>query len=209
MWDDSGSYAVVTEQRPSASQFMAAKVLDVIARPPGCEGQAADAVSAYTQVRMEDAPKLLKIPRSQNVQRYGFNNTNGKNHGENIEDPVVPLERNLYGHPLAGLLWERQFEEVLLERGWRKVPTCEMAGKKLKISPMWKKLMKNVDLDEPTSFLDHVYLGCTQRLLMNTEECVNHEFLLQQLKKLPGWEKTSRKDGCVVQRYGRTCSKMR
>ena len=28
-----------------------------------------------------------------------------------MEDPVVPLERNLYGHPLAGLLWERQFEE--------------------------------------------------------------------------------------------------
>ena len=30
------------------------------------------------------------------------------------EDPVVPLERNLYGHPLAGLLWERQFEKILL-----------------------------------------------------------------------------------------------
>ena len=28
-----------------------------------------------------------------------------------MEDPVVPLERNLYGHPLAGLSWERQFEE--------------------------------------------------------------------------------------------------
>ena len=27
---------------------------------------------------------------------------------------MVPLERNLYGHPFAGLLWERQFEEVLL-----------------------------------------------------------------------------------------------
>ena len=24
-----------------------------------------------------------------------------------MEDPVVPLERNLYGHPLAGLLWGR------------------------------------------------------------------------------------------------------
>ena len=24
-------------------------------------------------------------------------------------------------------------------------------------------LLKNVDLGEPTSFLDHVYLGCTQR----------------------------------------------
>ena len=30
-----------------------------------------------------------------------------------MEDPVVPLERNLYGHPLAGLLWERQFETRL------------------------------------------------------------------------------------------------
>ena len=28
--------------------------------------------------------------------------------------------------------------------------------------PMWKNWMKHVDLGEPTSFLDHVYLGCTQ-----------------------------------------------
>ena len=38
-----------------------------------------------------------------------------------MEDPVVPFERNLYGHPLAGLLWERQIEKVLLEHGWEKV----------------------------------------------------------------------------------------
>ena len=28
---------------------------------------------------------------------------------------------------------------------------------------MWKVLNKEVDLGEPTSFRDHVYLGCTQR----------------------------------------------
>ena len=28
---------------------------------------------------------------------------------------------------------------------------------------MWKVLNKEVDLGEPTSFLDNVYLGCTQR----------------------------------------------
>ena len=28
---------------------------------------------------------------------------------------------------------------------------------------MWKVLNKEVDLGEPTSFLDHVHLGCTQR----------------------------------------------
>ena len=36
-------------------------------------------------------------------------------------------------------------------------------GGKQNMVPMWKKLMKLVDLDEPTSILDHVYLGCTQR----------------------------------------------
>ena len=39
----------------------AAKVLDVIARLPGCAGQASDAVSANTQVKMEDAATLLRL----------------------------------------------------------------------------------------------------------------------------------------------------
>ena len=43
----------------------AAKVMDIISRLPGCAGQAADAVSAFFQVKMEDAPKLLKIPKSE------------------------------------------------------------------------------------------------------------------------------------------------
>ena len=61
--DDSGSYAVFTEQGSSASQMTAAKIMDIISRLPGCDGQATDAVSAYTQVKMEDAHKLLKIPK--------------------------------------------------------------------------------------------------------------------------------------------------
>ena len=63
--DNSGSYAVFTEQGSSASKMTAAKGVGVIARLPGCAGQAADAVSAYTQVKMEDAPALLKIPKSE------------------------------------------------------------------------------------------------------------------------------------------------
>ena len=62
--DDSGSYAIFTEQGSSASQLTAAKVMDIICcRLPGCAGQAADAVSAHTQVKKEDAPKLLKFPK--------------------------------------------------------------------------------------------------------------------------------------------------
>ena len=58
--DDSGAYAVFTEQGSSASQMTAAKVMDVIAA-----GHVADAVSACTQVRMEDAPKWLRITKSE------------------------------------------------------------------------------------------------------------------------------------------------
>ena len=61
--DDSGSCAVFTEQGSSASQMTAAKIMVIISRLPGCDGQAADAVSAYAQVKMEDAHKLLKLPK--------------------------------------------------------------------------------------------------------------------------------------------------
>ena len=50
------------EKGSSASQMTAAKIMDAIARLPGCAGQAVDAASAYTQVKLKDAPSLLEIP---------------------------------------------------------------------------------------------------------------------------------------------------
>ena len=82
----------------------AAKVMDDLARLPECAGQAADAVSAYTQVKVEDAPTLLQIPWSEcryiwiRLPRHKWPKS-----WSSTEDPVVFLDRNLYGHPLAGL----------------------------------------------------------------------------------------------------------
>ena len=73
--NDSGSDAVFTEQGSSAYQMTAEEVMDVIARLPECAGQAADAGSAYTQVNMKDAPKLLKLPKF-------FHDTSGANLGQ-------------------------------------------------------------------------------------------------------------------------------
>ena len=176
----------------------------------GCAGQEADAVSAYTKVEMEDAPKLLKIPKSEcpdiwiRLHRHKWRKS-----WSSAEDPVVPLERNLYGHPLAGLLWERQFEKILLGYGWEKVSNWEcsfvqrekglflsvyvddikLAGKKQNLDPMWKLLNKEVDLGEPTSFLDPVFFGCTQRqcekaniLWTIKEPCSNRDFPRGELK---------------------------
>ena len=60
----------------------------------------------------------------------------------------------------------------------------KLTGKKQNLDPMWKVLNKEVDLGEPTSFLDHVYLGCTQRkceiskdIVDNCRTMLNHEIL--------------------------------
>ena len=163
----------------------AAKIMDIISRLPACDGQAADAVSAYAQVKMEDAHKLLKIPKSEcpdiwiRLPRHKWPKL-----WSSMEDPVVPLERNLYGHPLAGLLWERQFEKILLKHDWEKIPNWECLfvhrEKGLFLSVYvddiknWLERNKTLIrcgnystkksiLGEPTSFLDDEDLDCTQR----------------------------------------------
>ena len=81
--EDFGSDAVFTEQGSSASQMTAAKIMDIISRLPGCVGQAADAVSAYTQVKMEDAPQIIENSKI-GVSRHLDSSTttqNGQNHG--------------------------------------------------------------------------------------------------------------------------------
>ena len=98
----------------------------------------------------------------------------------NVEDPAVPLERNLHGRPLAGLLWEGQFEGSSFGTWLGKstelgmlilfigdmddfhqlyVDDIEVAGRKQNMNPVWKKLMKLVGSWRKTSFFDHVYLG--------------------------------------------------
>ena len=125
--EDSGSFAVYTEQGSSASQMTAAKVMDVIARQPDCDGQAADVISAHTLVKMEDAPKLLKIAKSKcpdtwrRLPRHRWPKS-----WSNIEDPVVPLERNLCGRPLRWpLVGNTVRRSSAGELGWEKVPNWE------------------------------------------------------------------------------------
>ena len=54
------------------------------------------------------------------------------------------------------------------------VDDINLAGKRENIDPMWKGLNKEVDFGEPTSFLDHVYLGCTQRQCEISKDIVDN-----------------------------------
>ena len=60
------------------------------------------------------------------------------------------------------------------------VDDIKLAGKKQNISPTWKIRSKDVDLGEPTSFLDHVFLGCTHREFQISKDVVdNHRNMFE------------------------------
>ena len=77
---------------------------------------------------MEDAPAPLKLPKSEcsdmwiRPPRYKWPKS-----WSTIEEPVVRLDRNLYGHLLAGLLRKRQFEKFLQQYGWERAPTWDFS----------------------------------------------------------------------------------
>ena len=207
--------------------------MDVIARLPSCEGQAADAVSAYTQVKLEDAPKF----QSQSVQMFGyvFHDKKKQNHGRKLSIPWYLLNEiysGLLSQIAMGKAVRASFIRTWMGKKFRTGNVCsfiannvlfcqyvddiKLAGKKQNLAPMWKKFRKNVDIDEPTSFLDHVYLGCTQ------SECKPKETIIEQYTKMfesrfsagateniTGVAETSRTNGSVVPRHGGTRSKMR
>ena len=122
--DDSGAYAVFTEQGSSASQMTAAKVMDIISRLPGCDGQAADAASAYTQVKTEDAPKLLKIPKSECPDiGFVYHDTNGLNHGS-----VWKTELFLLNGICTVILWQDFYGKGNLRKSY-----CSTVGRSFPI----------------------------------------------------------------------------
>ena len=54
------------------------------------------------------------------------------------------------------------------------VDDIKLTGKKQNLDSMWKVLSKEVDLGEPTSFLVHVFLGCTQRQCQINKDIVDN-----------------------------------
>ena len=66
----------------------------------------------------------------------------------------------------------------------------KLAGKKQNLDPMWKLLNTEVALGEPTSFLDHVYLGCTQRQCEISKDIVgNYRTMFESRISAVGVEK--------------------
>ena len=104
----------------------AGKFLDAIAHFPGMSGSDSDAVGAYTQVVLDEMPEhdhvetWITLPPSQRPKSW-----------HNIEDPVVKLRLNLYGHPLAGLFWERFCDRMVKSEGFERVSGLRAPAERL------------------------------------------------------------------------------
>ena len=195
--DDSGSYAVFTEQGSFS-------ISNDSRQDHGYHLQIAwlrwtssrRSINLYPEKNGRCSQIVKKKKQNRSVQTFGFvyHDTNGQNHGPVWKTQLFLLNGICKVIFLAGLLWERQFEKILLKHGWEKIPNWEclfvhrekglflsvyvddikLAGKKQNLDPMWKLLNKEVDLGEPTSFLDHLYLGCTQRQCENSKDIVDN-----------------------------------
>ena len=102
--DDSGSYAVLTETRfISITNDGRKKSLISFHCYPRCEGQAADASQDGRKIQNRCKLTKLKCPDMwRRLPRHKW-----PNHGPVWKTQSFLLKENLYGHPLAGLLWER------------------------------------------------------------------------------------------------------
>ena len=128
----------------------AAQIMDIISRLPCSMDKQQTQNQQKTQVKMEDVHKLLKIPKSEcpdrNVQTVGFvyHDTNGLDHG------AWKIQLFLFnGICMVTVHWECLF--VHREKG-----------------------LFLVDLGEPTSFFDHVCLGCTPRQYEISKDIVDN-----------------------------------
>jgi hypothetical protein len=198
--DANGMRAVFTELKTTASLLAASKMMDVIARFPGCKGEDSDAVKAYRQVRLDKEyieelmgvggksihPETwISIPKDRQPTWW---RTKG------FKNPVVKLKLNLYGHPIAGLLWEKHCHRAIKKAGFEKIQGWEgvffhrekmlflsvyvddfrMAGCSENMTDMWITLQQDLHLDPPVPSNQSPYLGCQQHTV-SVEDSVIRE----------------------------------
>ena len=114
-------------------------------------------------------------------------------------DPVVPLNRPLYGHPYAGLCWEKYCTEAMEKCGFTKVPRWEsmyvkykdrlflsiyvddllLTGAKENMDKTWKALrdpkLGGIELDPQQPAQGNVYLGCKMSACAVDKEVVKNK----------------------------------
>ena len=173
-------------------------------RLPGCDGQAADAVFACTEVKMKDTPKYYWKFQNRNVQTFGFvyHDKNCLNHG-----PVSKTQLLFLNGICTVILWQDYCVKGNLRKSYCStvgkrfpirnafsytvnkglflsgyVDDLKLAGKKQNVIPMWYSSRKSIWENQHLSLI--MYTWCVLKdnakqakiLWTITEPCSNREF---------------------------------
>ena len=165
------------------------------------EGHAKKWVERYCELSNKTTQQLYKVS-TLCIDDHHFKEEELKSVGELSQVCSQIVQKCLYlariGRP--DILLEHYCEKVqnweCLFVNWEKelflsvyVDDIKLAGKKQNSDPMWKVLKEEVDLGEPKSFLDHVYLGCTQWECETSKDAVDSHRTMFESISVGGTEK--------------------
>ena len=158
--DESGDIAMFQNRGSSPATLESSKIVDAYGLIDGHDEEVSDAPQAYTQSWLCGSETWVVLPKEY-----------WPPHFHDIEDPVVPLDYSLYGHPDAGTFWEDKSHSKILSEGfertgwdslfWNKELRCllmvyvddfRLSGPKANLAEVWSRLRsgKNaLTLDDP------------------------------------------------------------
>jgi hypothetical protein len=106
--DEMGERALFQNRGSSPATLESSKIVDAFGLIEGNDEEVSDAPQAYTQEKLRGTEAWVVLPK-----QYW------PDHFHNIEDPVVPLDYSLYGHPDAGTFWEDKSHSKILSVGFK------------------------------------------------------------------------------------------
>ena len=233
--DDSGAYAVFTEQGSFASWMTGAIIMDVIARLPIlCRTSRWCSICLYS-CKIGGCSQIAQKFPNRNVQTCGHvvHDMNGPNHGQTLkwylsnEIFVVIHQQDDCGKDKS-----KQLYENLDGRKFRAGNVCSFIGNKSNFCQKtwttkngWKEAECRSKVEEIDDTSGHwrTHIISWSRVLgmhsagMQTEwnkywavyKAVRITYFCWEQQKITGMGKTSSTNSSVVLRHGRTCSKMR
>ena len=215
--DDSGAFAVFTEQGSSASQMTAAEVMDVIARLPDCDGQ---------ELLHSVSPHPSKIGgRSQTAQNSWVWMSRHMDTSSTTQMAEILGKHWTSSGASNAICVDTHLQDCCCRDSWRKFcwnldgkkyltgnvyliiknkdyscPCTWMTSKCWKEPEYWSHVEevddKTLILVNPQHFLImyswdvlNVNVNRMKLLLRNIQRCLNHVSVPGQLKNLPVWEK--------------------
>ena len=158
----------------------ATKVMDIIAKYKDCEGQASDTVSVYTE-------RCSKIAENSEVRMSRRMDTSSKTQ---MTESMIQYGRyscsswtetvwSSFCRTIVRTILSRSFVQTWMGKNTElTMSICSLETRIILVGVRWRhqnvkkeveysvhmeKLINNLDLQESTSFFDHVYLWCSRR----------------------------------------------